>query len=60
MDESKIANKLLDLDGRLNDIESSMLNKADGEQLTSTLDSIHRIVQRLDQERIFTTLPYLA
>jgi len=48
MDESKIANKLSDLDGCLNDIERSMLNKADGEQLTSTLDSIHRIVQRLD------------
>jgi len=55
MDESKIINKILDLDGRLNDIENSMLNKTDGEQLTATLDSIHRIVQRLDQERIFTT-----
>ena len=55
MEENKIINKLLEMDDRLQNIETSMLTKEDGRKITETLDHIVKMVGRLDQERIFTT-----
>lgn len=55
MEENKVINKLLDLDNRLQQIETSILTKEDGQRITDTLDHIVKMVGRLDQERTFTT-----
>ncbi|MDP1809714.1 MAG: hypothetical protein Q8L35_09320 [Actinomycetota bacterium] len=55
MEENKIINKLLEMDDRLQNIETSILTKEDGRKITETLDHVVKMVGRLDQERIFTT-----
>ncbi|TAL50838.1 hypothetical protein EPN81_01620 [Patescibacteria group bacterium] len=52
--EDKIIEKLVEMDRKIEDIRSEMATKADFNELKTVLDNQGQILQRLDQERIFT------
>ncbi|KKW32824.1 MAG: hypothetical protein UY76_C0016G0011 [Candidatus Uhrbacteria bacterium GW2011_GWA2_52_8d] len=50
----KIIEKLIEMDQKIDDIRSDMATKIDINELRTVLDNQGVILQRLDQERIFT------
>ncbi len=54
MDNEKIIQKLFEHDARFDRLEAQMATKKDVGQIFDTLDKAMVILQRLDQERIFT------
>lgn len=57
MDETKILQKLIEHDAKLDQIEdrfNGIATKEDIHQINNSLDKAMVILQRLDQERIFT------
>jgi hypothetical protein len=54
MQEDKIIQKLLEHDDRFDRLEKQVTTKDDLKEIKDTLEGIATIVQRLDQERIFT------
>lgn len=54
MNEDKILQKLVEHDERLDRIEQSMATKADIRDLHTVMDRALNILDRLDQERLFT------
>ncbi|MCC7356740.1 MAG: hypothetical protein IT410_03995 [Candidatus Doudnabacteria bacterium] len=54
MNEEKILSKLIEHDERLDRIEQNMATKSELGALSNAIDKVLVIVQKLDQERIFT------
>jgi uncharacterized protein YjgD (DUF1641 family) len=54
MKNDAIIEKLLEHDKRLDRIEENMATKVETREIMQTLDGMMVILQRLDQERIFT------
>ncbi len=54
MNEDKIIQKLIEHDERLDRIEEKMATRADLNDIRTTMDAMLGILNRLDQERIFT------
>ncbi len=52
--EDKIINKLVEMDEKIDRMQSIMATKADLEPIYDALDQQGQILQRLDQERLFT------
>lgn len=50
MNEELAVQKLIDHEERLKRIEEGMFTKKEGRKLFETMDDVHRIVQKLDQE----------
>ena len=55
MEDSKVIEKLIEHDERLDRIEKNMVTKLEFHELTDTMDKAMVILQRLDQERVFTS-----
>lgn len=55
MNEEKILDKLIEHGERLEKIEDRLETMPTKDELFSKLDSMVTILQRLDQERVFTT-----
>lgn len=54
MNEDKIIQKLLEHDGRFENIERKMADKDDVNGLLNGQDKMITILMRIDQERVFT------
>lgn len=55
MNEDAVIQKLIEHDHRFDEMSVNMATKEDIRDIKDTLEGIVTIVQRLDQERIFTT-----
>ncbi len=54
MNEEKVLSKLIEHDERFEHIEQNMATKSEMAALTHSMDKAMVILQRLDQERLFT------
>ncbi|MCL5666426.1 MAG: hypothetical protein M1383_01505 [Patescibacteria group bacterium] len=54
MDENKVLQKLIEHDEQLADIKERMATKDDIREIRQVMDKAMTILERLDQERVFT------